>query len=146
VFRMLADATRVRILWALIDAHDAGDGLTELEILHNCIFMLNAGHDTTTSLLSNGVDLLLRFPEQFERLRQEPALIRPAVEEMLRYESPLQIGNRRSLADGELGGQRCRSLDRLRCRQHRTGTGGIAGRHAATPLARSNGRTPSANQ
>ena len=94
------------ILWALIDAHDAGDGLTELEILHNCIFMLNAGHDTTTSLLSNGVDLLLRFPEQFERLRQEPALIRPAVEEMLRYESPLQIGNRRSLADGELGGQR----------------------------------------
>lgn len=94
------------ILWALMDAHDAGDGLTELEILHNCIFMLNAGHDTTTSLLSNGVDLLLRFPEQLERLRRDPALIRPAVEEMLRYESPLQIGNRRSLVDGEVGGQR----------------------------------------
>lgn len=84
------------VLWALIEASETGDGLTELEILHNSIFMLNAGHDTTGSLIANGVDLLLRFPEAFERLRRDPALIRPAVEEMLRYESPLQIGNRRA--------------------------------------------------
>src|SRR5690606_16998588 len=92
------------ILWTLISAADAGEGLTELEIIHNSIFMLNAGHDTTTSLIANGVDLLLRFPEQAERLKREPALLKPAIEEMLRYESPLQIGNRRSVVDVEMHG------------------------------------------
>jgi cytochrome P450 len=95
----------IDILWALIQAADAGNGLTELEIIHNSIFMLNAGHDTTTSLISNGIDLLLRFPEQFERLRQDQSLLNTAIEEMLRYESPLQIGNRRSIVDAEIQGQ-----------------------------------------
>ncbi|UCE30562.1 MAG: cytochrome P450, partial [Burkholderiales bacterium] len=94
----------IDILWALIQAHDAGEGLTELEIIHNSIFMLNAGHDTTTSLLANGIDLLLRHPDQCERLKADPTLMRTAIEEMLRCESPLQIGNRRVLADTELGG------------------------------------------
>ena len=56
------------ILRALIEAHDAGEGLTELEIIHNCVFMLNAGHDTTTSLIANGVHLLLEHPGEFERV------------------------------------------------------------------------------
>lgn len=93
------------ILWTLIQAADAGDGLTELEIIHNSIFMLNAGHDTTTSLIANGIDLLLRFPAELERLKRDPALLKTAVEEMLRYESPLQIGNRRSSVEVEIQGE-----------------------------------------
>lgn len=94
------------VLWALIQASESGeaDRLSELEILHNAIFMLNAGHDTTGSLIANGVDLLCRYPEQRQRLLDNPALIKPAVEEMLRFESPLQIGNRKTTADTELGG------------------------------------------
>lgn len=94
------------ILSALLADHDSPDGLTELELMHNCIFLLNAGHDTTTTLISNGMDLLLRFPDQMARLRREPELMKTAVEEMLRYESPLQIGNRRAVADVTLQGQR----------------------------------------
>jgi cytochrome P450 len=100
-----AQANDIDILWALIRDHDAGDGLTELEIVHNCIFMLNAGHDTTTSLIANGMDLLLRHPEQMARLQAQPALMRTAVEEMLRMESPLQIGNRRTLEPVVLAGR-----------------------------------------
>lgn len=95
----------VDVLWALIEASEAGDGLTELEILHNSIFMLNAGHDTTGSLIANGVDLLFRYPEQARRLRADPGLVKSAVEEMLRFESPLQIGNRRATRDCEIGGE-----------------------------------------
>jgi cytochrome P450 len=101
----------VDILWSLVQAHDAArvsgeDGLSEQEIIHNCIFMLNAGHDTTTALLANGFDLLLRFPEQRARLLSDRALMPSAIEEMLRFESPLQIGNRRSVVDVELQGKR----------------------------------------
>jgi len=95
----------IDILWALIEAHDAGEGLTELEIIHNCIFMLNAGHDTTTSLISNGIDLLLEHPDEFARVKRDRSLLKTAIEEMLRYESPLQIGNRRALVDVEVAGE-----------------------------------------
>jgi hypothetical protein len=91
-----AQAQDTDILWALIQSHDAGTGLSELEIIHNSIFMLNAGHDTTASLIANGIDLLLRHPDQCARLAADPTLMRTAIEEMLRAESPLQFGNRRS--------------------------------------------------
>jgi len=94
------------VLDMLIREHDSGSGLTENEILHNCIFMLNAGHDTTTSFITNGIDLLLRFPDQRARLIADPGLMRTALEEMLRYESPLQIGNRKALAECEIGGEK----------------------------------------
>ena len=97
-------AENMDVLWALVNARDTGAGLSELEILHNAIFMLNAGHDTTGSLIANGVDLLLRYPQQMQRLVDEPALIKSAIEEMLRFESPLQIGNRRTRHHTELGG------------------------------------------
>ncbi len=90
------------VLDVLIREHDAGIGLTEDEILHSSIFMLNAGHDTTTSFITNGIDLLLRFPDQKARLAADPALLRSAIEEMLRYESPLQIGNRKALTDCDM--------------------------------------------
>ncbi len=99
----------IDILWALVQASDAArasgeEALSELEIIHNCIFMLNAGHDTTTALLANGFDLLLRFPQERARLQADRSLMNTAIEEMLRYESPLQIGNRRSLVAAEFQG------------------------------------------
>jgi cytochrome P450 len=82
----------------------AEERLSELELLHNCIFLLNAGHETTTNLIGNGVDLLLRHPDALRELRADPSLIGPAVEEFLRLESSNQLGNRRAARDTELGG------------------------------------------
>jgi cytochrome P450 len=76
-----------------------GDRLSELELLHNCIFLLNAGHETTTNLIGNGVDLLLRHPEALRELAARPELIETAVEEFLRMESSNQLGNRRAASD-----------------------------------------------
>lgn len=78
--------------------------LGELELLHNCIFILNAGHETTTNLIGNGVDLLLRHPAALRDLRADPGLIGTAVEEILRLESSNQLGNRRAARDTVLGG------------------------------------------
>jgi cytochrome P450 len=78
--------------------------LTDLELLHNCIFILNAGHETTTNLIGNGVDLLIRNPDAMEELRQHPELIETAVEEFLRLESSNQLGNRRAAKNTVLGG------------------------------------------
>jgi cytochrome P450 len=80
-----------------------GERLSELELLHNCIFLLNAGHETTTNLIGNSVDLLLRYPEARAELGQHPDLIDTAIEEFLRMESPNQLGNRRALRDTALG-------------------------------------------
>jgi cytochrome P450 len=85
-------------------AADAGDRLSEAELLHNCIFLLNAGHETTTNLIGNSVDLLLRHPEALRDLRAHPDAIDTAVEEFLRMESSNQLGNRRAAIDTELGG------------------------------------------
>jgi hypothetical protein len=81
-----------------------GERLSVSELLHNCIFLLNAGHETTTNLIGNGVDLLLRHPAALRALRDDPALIDSAVEECLRMESSNQLGNRRAARDSELGG------------------------------------------
>jgi len=78
--------------------------LGELELLHNCIFLLNAGHETTTNLIGNGVDLLLRHPAALRELRADPGAIGTAVEEILRLESSNQLGNRRAARDTGLGG------------------------------------------
>jgi len=92
------------ILSKLIAAEDDGEALTELELLHNCIFLLNAGHETTTNLIGNGVEALFRFPGEMARLRGDPTLIKPAVEEFLRFESSNQIGNRRLTRNATVGG------------------------------------------
>jgi cytochrome P450 len=87
---------------------DGGAGaegrLSALELLHNCIFILNAGHETTTNLIGNGIDLLIRHPGSRRALREDPALIASAVEEFLRMESSNQLGNRRAARGTELGG------------------------------------------
>lgn len=79
-------------------------GLSENELLHNCIFLLNAGHETTTNLIGNALEALLRFTNQRDLLIESPALIKPAVEEFLRFESSNQLGNRRSTAVFEMAG------------------------------------------
>ncbi|WP_245334228.1 cytochrome P450, partial [Bradyrhizobium guangdongense] len=81
-----------------------GERLTEKELLHNCIFLLNAGHETTTNLIGNGLVALDRHPDQKQRLIDNPELIKTAVEEMLRYESSNQLGNRMTTERVELGG------------------------------------------
>jgi cytochrome P450 len=92
------------VLTRLIAGYAAsGEKLSEIELLHNCIFILNAGHETTTNLIGNGLELLLRFPEQRQRLIDDPAAIKTAVEEFLRYESSNQLGNRRVVADTTIG-------------------------------------------
>ncbi len=90
------------VLEALIFGEFEGRRLTQEELIQNCIFLLNAGHETTTSLMANGVGMLLDAPDQFRLLVENPDLIPNAVEEILRYESPLQIGNRLATKDIEL--------------------------------------------
>jgi cytochrome P450 len=81
----------------------SGEQLSDLELLHNCIFLLNAGHETTTNLIGNGIDLLIRNPDALQELRYHPELIETAVEEFLRMESSNQLGNRRAAKDTGIG-------------------------------------------
>jgi cytochrome P450 len=80
------------------------EGLSEIELIQNCIFILNAGHETTTNLIGNGLALLHDHPDQRARLLAQPDLIKPAVEEVLRYRSPNQLGNRETTEVVEIGG------------------------------------------
>src|SRR3954462_6755964 len=91
------------VLTRLIQGEENGERLTEKELLHNCIFLLNAGHETTTNLIGNGLVTLHRNPDQKQRLIDNPELIKTAVEEMLRYESSNQLGNRMTTEKIELG-------------------------------------------
>ncbi|WP_139860846.1 cytochrome P450 [Bradyrhizobium ivorense] len=92
------------VLTRLIQGEDNGERLTAKELLHNCIFLLNAGHETTTNLIGNGLVTLTENPDEKQRLIEQPDLIKSAVEEMLRYESSNQLGNRMIVEDIELGG------------------------------------------
>lgn len=92
------------VLGMLLEGESDDDRLTDVELIQNCIFLLNAGHETTTNLIGNGIALLLEHPDQMARLREDPSLIESAVEEFLRFESSNQLGNRRLLEDAEIGG------------------------------------------
>ena len=81
-----------------------GERLTHKELLQNCIFILNAGHETTTNLIANGLVTLAHWPAEKERLIGNPDLTRSAIEEVLRFESSNQLGNRATTADTEIGG------------------------------------------
>ena len=93
------------VLEALIFGEFNGRKLSQEELVQNCIFLLNAGHETTTSLMANGVGMLLQAPEQYRLLVEQPTMTALAVEEILRYESPLQIGNRLASKDTVIGGK-----------------------------------------
>jgi cytochrome P450 len=92
------------VLTRLIQGEDDGEHLTERELLHNCIFLLNAGHETTTNLIGNGLVALSENPDQKKRLIENPDLIKTALEEILRFESSNQLGNRMTIGRVELGG------------------------------------------
>lgn len=94
------------LLSAMIAAEQDGRVLGEGDLLSLCTLLLAAGHETTTNLIANAVVALLRFPEQAERLRAQPDLMPTAVEEFLRFDSPVQFTDRVALAEIELGGQR----------------------------------------
>src|SRR5246127_2327435 len=92
------------VLTRLIRGEENGERLTAKELLHNCIFLLNAGHETTTNLIGNGLVALHEHPDERQRLIEHPDLIKVAVEEILRYESSNQLGNRMTVEQVELRG------------------------------------------
>ncbi|MFN2593994.1 MAG: cytochrome P450 [Actinomycetota bacterium] len=92
------------LLTALIVAEDEGNKLSEEELLVTLTLLLVAGHETTVNLISNGMLALLQNPDQWDRLTKEPSLIKSAIEELLRYDSPVQFAARIPLEDLEIDG------------------------------------------
>ncbi len=93
------------ILSRLIRDVDAEDGLMYEELLHSCVFILNAGHETTTNLIASGVNMLCEMPETTAKLNADPSVWPVAIEEILRLESPNQLGNRRAVERFEIDGE-----------------------------------------
>jgi cytochrome P450 len=93
------------ILTRLIRGDTDGGELTAVELVQNCIFILNAGHETTTNLIGNGLKLLADWPDDRARLLADPSLVLPAVEEILRFESSNQLGSRIATVPFALQGQ-----------------------------------------
>jgi len=94
------------VLTRLIRGEGADAKLSEIELIQNCIFILNAGHETTTNLIGNGLAVLNDWPQQRALLMGMPELITSAVEEFLRFRSPNQLGNRETTAEVQIGGLR----------------------------------------
>lgn len=93
------------LLTALIQAEENGDVLDDDELVEQVILIYVAGHETTVNLIGNGTLALLRHPDQLQRLVADPSLITSAVEEMLRFDPPVQMTRRITLADVEVGGR-----------------------------------------
>jgi cytochrome P450 len=91
---------------ALVRAEEAGDRLSEDELLGMVFLLLVAGHETTVNLIGNGVLALLQHPDQLRKLKEDPSLIKPAVEELLRYDGPVETSTERfAREDVEIGDQ-----------------------------------------
>jgi cytochrome P450 PksS len=95
VFQARRASPRDDLLSALVQAEEAGEQMNEDELLAMAVLLLIAGHETTVNLIGNGMLALLEHPEQLQRLRDDPALIRSAVEELLRYASPVETATER---------------------------------------------------
>jgi cytochrome P450 len=102
--RRLPGDPRHDVLTRLIQGEPNGGKLNSKELLHNCIFLLNAGHETTTNLIGNGLHLFAQHPTQKSQLLANPELISTAMEEILRIESPNQLGNRITTSALEIDG------------------------------------------
>jgi len=106
-------APRDDLLSGMVAAEEAGDRLSTQELFATCVLLLIAGNETTTNLIGNGTLALLRHPDQLDRLRREPKRIPSALEELLRYDSPVQLTSRIVLEDGELCGRPLRCGEQL---------------------------------
>jgi cytochrome P450 len=93
------------LITALIAAEDEGDRLSHAEVLSMLVLLLVAGHETTVNLLGNGMYALLCHPDQLSRFREDPGLAKTAIEEFLRYDSPVQRTGRIAAQDVEIGGK-----------------------------------------
>jgi cytochrome P450 len=109
-FRRLIEERRrgpgADLLSGLVEAEEAGDRLTEDELLATCILLYVAGHETTVNLIGNGLLALLRHPTELRRLREDPGLLSATIEELLRYDGPVQRVGRIAAVDAEVGGVR----------------------------------------
>ena len=94
---------------ALLAAEEEGDRLSHGELLATLLLLLVAGNETTRNLIGNGMLALLRNPEELARLREQPELIDSAIDELLRYDSPVQLDGRTLVEDVEMGGKRMRA-------------------------------------
>lgn len=107
-FRVIVAERRQRpandLISLLIQVEEQGDVLTEDELIGQCVLFLFAGHETTRNLIGNGVLALLQHPEQYALLQREPELIKSAVDEMVRYNSPVQLAARTAREDFEFAG------------------------------------------
>jgi pimeloyl-[acyl-carrier protein] synthase len=95
---------RADLISALVTVQERGDALSEPELVVMCTLLLIAGHETTVNLIGNGMLAMLRHPDQLERLRAEPSLIVSAVEELLRFDSPVQMTGRIAASSVVIGG------------------------------------------
>lgn len=95
LFAARRDDPRDDLITALVHAEADGDRLSEDELLGMVFLLLAAGHETTVNLIGSGVLALLQHPDQCERLRDEPAMIEPAVEELVRFTSPVEVATER---------------------------------------------------
>ena len=116
-FRAIIEQRRAHprgdILSALVEVEAEGRRLSERELLNLLRLLLIAGNETTTNLIGNGILALLRHPAELERLRADPGLIPSAVDELLRYDSPVQATFRRVTEDSEVGGFALRRRDNV---------------------------------
>jgi unspecific monooxygenase len=102
------------LMSAMIQVHDAQpERLSEQELVNNCILLLNAGHEAVVNVIGNGMKALLSHPEQWERLKANPQLIPSAIEEMMRYDTPLQFFERLVVQDMTYKGHHWRRGTRL---------------------------------
>lgn len=99
------------LIGQLIRAEEEGDKLNAQELYNTCLLLLVAGHETTTRLIGNGLYLLLRWPDQLRRLKESPELMTNAVEEMLRFEPPVQATQRFVLEDMAFHGKQLKRGD-----------------------------------
>ncbi|RBQ15302.1 cytochrome P450 [Spongiactinospora rosea] len=111
--RLRARAPREDLLSLLVAAARKGTALSEDEIVGTCVHLLTAGHETTTHLLTKGTLALLRRPGVLRRLRSDPALLPTAVEELVRFDSPVQMVSRWARQDQLLGGKRIRAGEKV---------------------------------
>jgi cytochrome P450 len=88
----------------LVRASDAGERLSEDEVVGTCVLLLMAGHEATVNVVGNGVHALLRHPDEWRRVAADPALVPAAAEEMIRYDAPLQLFERTATRDVEVAG------------------------------------------